>query len=149
MSVETTEKELLGLERAFWEALKRKDAKAATRLTDFPCIVTGPQGVASPDEQTFANMVKSEHYSIEHVYFGDGAKVRLLGDDVAIVAYNVREELTVDGKPVTLQAVDSSTWIRRNGQWRMAAAQDSLERIRALAPAVAYLSHDPPPVTLD
>lgn len=120
MSVETTEKELLGLERAFWEALKRKDAKAATRLTDFPCIVTGPQGVASLDELTFANMVKSEQYSIEHVYFGDGAKVRLLGDDVAIVAYNVREELTVDGKPVTRQATDSSTWIRRNGQWRCA-----------------------------
>jgi hypothetical protein len=76
MSVETTEKELLGLERAFWEALKRKDAKAATRLTDFPCIVTGPQGVASLDERTFANIVKSEQYSIEHVYFGDGAKVR-------------------------------------------------------------------------
>jgi N-acyl homoserine lactone hydrolase len=31
----------------------------------------------------------------------------------------------------------------------MAAAQDSLERIRALAPALAYLSHDPSPVTLD
>jgi N-acyl homoserine lactone hydrolase len=31
----------------------------------------------------------------------------------------------------------------------MAAAQDSLERIRALAPAVAHLSHDPLPVTLD
>jgi Domain of unknown function (DUF4440) len=120
MAVETTEKKLLGLERAFWDALKRKDAKAATRLTDFPCIVTGPQGVASLDELTFANMVMSAQYSIEHVSFGDDAKVRVLSDDVAIVAYNVREELTVDGQPVTLQAADSSTWIRRKGQWRCA-----------------------------
>jgi hypothetical protein len=88
MSVETTEKELLGLERAFWEALTRKDATAATRLTDFPCIVMAPQGLGSLDERTFANMVKRAPYSIEHVYFGDDAKVRLLGDDVAIVADN-------------------------------------------------------------
>jgi hypothetical protein len=107
MSVVTTEKELLGLDGAFWEALTRKDANAATRVTDFPCIMTGPQGVASLDEQTFANIMKSEQYSIEHVDFGDDAKVRLLGDDVAI-AYNVREQLTVDGKPVTLHAADSS-----------------------------------------
>jgi hypothetical protein len=126
MSVDTTEKELLGLERAFWEALTRKDATAATRLTDFPCIVTGPQGVGSLDEQTFANMVKRAPYSIEHVYFGDDAKVRVLGDDVAILAYNVREELTVDGKPVTLRAVDSSTWIRRNGQWRCALHTEAI-----------------------
>jgi hypothetical protein len=126
MAAETPEKELLGLERAFWEALTRRDAEAATRLTDFPCIVTGPQGVASLDEQTFANMVKSEQYSIEHVSFGDDAKVRVLSDDVAIVAYNVREELTVDGKPVTLQAADSSTWIRRHGQWRCALHTEAI-----------------------
>jgi hypothetical protein len=70
------------------EALTRKDATAATRLTDFPCIVIAPQGLGSLDERTFANMVKRAPYSIEHVYFGDDAKVRLLGDDVAIVADN-------------------------------------------------------------
>jgi hypothetical protein len=60
MAVETTEKKLLGLERAFWDALKRKDAKAATRLTDFPCIVTGPQGVASLDEQTLRPLAQHD-----------------------------------------------------------------------------------------
>jgi len=36
---------------------------------------------------------------------------------VAIVAYKVKEELTVDGKPVTLEAADASTWLRRGDSW--------------------------------
>ena len=43
--------------------------------------------------------------------------VKLLTDDVAVVAYKVREELMVDGKPLTLDASDTSTWVRRNGRW--------------------------------
>ncbi len=35
--------------------------------------------------------------------------------NAAVVAYQVREELTVDGKPVTLNASDLSTWVRRSG----------------------------------
>jgi hypothetical protein len=41
----------------------------------------------------------------------------MLGKDVAVVAYQVHEELTVEGKPVTLDAADSSTWVRRGGHW--------------------------------
>jgi len=29
----------------------------------------------------------------------------------------VRELLTVEGKPVTLEAADSSTWVLRDGNW--------------------------------
>jgi hypothetical protein len=52
--------------------------------------------------------------------------VRLLGDDVAIVAYQVHEELTVDGKPVTLDAADSSTWVRRDGRWLCALHTEAI-----------------------
>jgi hypothetical protein len=41
----------------------------------------------------------------------------MLADDVAIVAYKVTEDLTVQGKPVHLEAADSSTWVRRDGRW--------------------------------
>jgi hypothetical protein len=36
------------------------------------------------------------------------AQVRLLRDDVAVLVYNVHEELTVDGQPVTMDAASSS-----------------------------------------
>ena len=45
----SVEKELLELERRYWQALKDKDVEAAMRMTDDPCIVTGAQGVSGFD----------------------------------------------------------------------------------------------------
>ena len=39
----------------------------------------------------------------------------MLSDDIGIVAYKVHEDMTVDGKPLSLDAADASTWIKRNG----------------------------------
>jgi hypothetical protein len=41
----------------------------------------------------------------------------MFGPDVGIVAYAVRRSFTVDGKAVTFEAADSSTWIKQDGQW--------------------------------
>lgn len=49
-----------------------------------------------------------------------------LQDDVAIVAYTVHEELTVEGKPVKLDAADASTWVRRDGDWRCVLHTESI-----------------------
>jgi uncharacterized protein YndB with AHSA1/START domain len=38
------EQTLRDLEERFWEALKERDVETALALTDFPCIVAGPQG---------------------------------------------------------------------------------------------------------
>ena len=45
MSDIATEKELLELEREYWQAVKDRDVDAAMRLTDDPCIVAGASGV--------------------------------------------------------------------------------------------------------
>jgi hypothetical protein len=39
----------------------------------------------------------------------------------------VKEEMTVDGKPVTIDAADASTWVRRNGKWRCAMHAESIK----------------------
>ena len=52
--------------------------------------------------------------------------VRLLGDDVAVLAYKVKELLTVDGKSLTVEAADSSTWVRREGVWVCALHTEAL-----------------------
>jgi hypothetical protein len=65
-------------------------------------------------------------YTLNHSVLKDSAQVRLLQDDVAVVAYEVHEELTVDGKPVTLDAADSSTWVRRNGRWLCALHTEAI-----------------------
>jgi limonene-1,2-epoxide hydrolase len=126
MATQTIEAELLDLEKRFWQALKDRNVDAAVRLTDYPCIVTGAQGVGSIDQKTFAAMMKDAPYTIDRFEIKDGAEVRLVRDDVAIVAYQVHEELTVDGKPVSLDAADSSTWVRRDGRWLCASHTESV-----------------------
>lgn len=124
-TTQTIEQELLDLENRFWQAIKDKNVDAALELTDFPCIVAGSQGIGSIDQKTFAAMMKGANYTLHRFEIKDGAQVRLLRDDVAIIAYQVHEELTVDGKPVTFDASDLSTWVRRDGRWLCAAHTES------------------------
>ena len=109
-------KELLDLENEYWQALKEKDVDAAMRLTDDECIVTGAQGIERIDRQGLGDLLKSAPYTLHDFELKD-VEVRQLRDDVAVLAYNVHENLTVDGKPVKLDAADASTWVRRNGRW--------------------------------
>ncbi len=55
--------------------------------------------------------------TLDDFELNDDVKVRLLREDVAVLAYKVHEELTVDGKSVKLDASDTSTWVRRDGRW--------------------------------
>lgn len=109
--------ELLDLEKQFWEAMKERDSDTAMRLTADECILTGAQGVSSIKKQALGDMLQNAPYEL-HTYELKDPVVREIQDDIAILAYNVHEELTVDGKPVKLDAADSSTWIKRDGQWR-------------------------------
>jgi ketosteroid isomerase-like protein len=126
MATTTMERELLTLERAFWDAIKNRDVDEAMRMTDDQCIITGAQGVAVIDRKSFARMMEAAPYTLHHFEIADDAKVTQCHDDVAIVAYKVREKLTVDGKPVTLEAADASTWVRRNGRWLCALHTESI-----------------------
>jgi hypothetical protein len=71
-------------------------------------------------------MIDTAQWELRDFQLSDDAQVRKLSDDVAILAYNVHENLTVDGQPVSLDAADASTWVRRNGQWKCALHTESI-----------------------
>jgi uncharacterized protein (TIGR02246 family) len=126
MARKQLEKELLDLEKQYWQAIKEKDVEAAMRLTDEECIVTGAQGVGKINRQAMAAMVTNAPYVLHDFELKGDVQVRQIGDDVAILAYKVHEELTVDGKPVTLDAADASTWVRRDGRWLCALHTEAI-----------------------
>jgi ketosteroid isomerase-like protein len=119
------EAKLMDYEKQYWQAIKDRDVPAAMRLTDDPCIITGAQGVARITRTAFAGMLQAGGWTLHEVTLSD-MQLRLLGDDVAIIAYKVKELLTVDGKPLTVEAADSSTWVRREGQWMCALHTEAL-----------------------
>ncbi|HEY7627531.1 MAG TPA: nuclear transport factor 2 family protein [Ilumatobacteraceae bacterium] len=126
MTTTALEQDLLALERKYWQALKDKDVSTVAELTDFPCVVTGAQGVGRLDRSTYESMMNQASWEILDFEIGDDAQVRVLENDTAVVAYAVKERLSVDGKPVTFEAADSSTWVRRDGQWRCALHTESI-----------------------
>jgi ketosteroid isomerase-like protein len=119
--------ELLALEKRYWQAMKDQDVQTALDLTDDPCIVTGAQGVARIDRDRFGDVMQATNARIEDVYINPDVQVVPLGPDAAVLAYTVHERLTVDGKSVTIDAADASTWVRRGGRWRCAVHTESIQ----------------------
>lgn len=126
MASSKVENQLVELERQYWQALKDNDVAVVERLTDDPCIVTGAQGIGKLDRKSLVQMMKDATYTLDSFELDPDVHVRMLDDDVAIVAYKVHEELTVDGKSLALDASDSSTWVRRDGRWVCALHTEAL-----------------------
>jgi catechol 2,3-dioxygenase-like lactoylglutathione lyase family enzyme/ketosteroid isomerase-like protein len=121
------DREIIDLEHAYWRAIQECDLDAAMRLTDETCVVTGAQGFAAINREMFAQMLKSEKWQLNKCEILCDPVIHKPSADVAIIAYQVREEMTVDGKPLTLRAADSSMWIRRaESGWRCALHTESL-----------------------
>ena len=118
--------ELAELEHRYWNAIKDKDSEACNALNDERMVVTGPSGVATIDRETFAKMLQTDKWKLKSFSFTD-LRVEAIGADVAVVAYKVHEELDVEGKPVTLEAADSSVWVRRDGSWRCMVHTEALK----------------------
>src|SRR5688572_21668153 len=116
--------ELFALETQYWQALKHNDIDAMLRLTSDPCIVTGAQGVASLDRKTFREMSQNPIWQVKAFRISD-PKVQMIADDVAVLAYTVHEDMTVEGEPISLDCADASTWVRRNGSWQCALHTES------------------------
>ncbi|MEO7216870.1 MAG: nuclear transport factor 2 family protein [Gemmatimonadaceae bacterium] len=110
---------LLRLERKYWDAMVSKDVDTAVRLSDDPCIITGARGVSAITNEQYRKLTADGKWDL-HSYDMSDVQARMISEDVAIVAYKVREKLTVDGKPLTLESNDSSTWVRRDGSWKCA-----------------------------
>ncbi len=108
--------ELLALENRYWNAIKQKDAQVAASLSDDPCIVVGAQGVGEIDRRALARMLDAATYELKDFAL-ENVRIRRLGDDLVALAYEVNEDLTVDGENLSLKAFDLSIWTKRSGEW--------------------------------
>ena len=126
-SAQAQEQELMDVERRFWKAMQEKDAGTASELTDEQCVIVGAQGVSAIDAKTMGALTTEGKWELEQYSFDEQKRqIRFLTDDIAIVAYPVRERVIVDGQTLPIVANDSSVWVRRDGQWRCALHTESL-----------------------
>jgi ketosteroid isomerase-like protein len=122
----TVEREILGLENRYWKAIQNRDAETALSMTDDPCLVAGASGVSLVDRNTFSKMMKNASYTL-HDFELRKPEMRLLNDDVALLAYEVHEDMTVEGKRLSFEAAETSVWTRQDGKWVCALHTESLK----------------------
>jgi hypothetical protein len=77
------------------------------------------------DQQLFTTLMLNPEYSVRSVEIEERPEVRLLRDDVAIIAYQVQEQIANNGSSQVFEAADCSTWVRRDGKWRCAAHSET------------------------
>ncbi|MDF2476243.1 MAG: hypothetical protein K0S24_1726 [Sphingobacterium sp.] len=53
------ETEIIELEKEYWQAMEDRDFGTIKRLTRFPCLVAGKNGIRQVDETTFKTMFDS------------------------------------------------------------------------------------------
>ncbi len=127
MQTQSHDRELLDIERRFWDAMKTKDAQRAAQMTDDGCIIVGAQGVSAIDGKTMGKLTREGKWQLEQFAIDDkNTQVRFVADDVAIVAYRVTERVAIDGQTLAVEANDSSVWVRRDGEWLCALHTESL-----------------------
>jgi hypothetical protein len=122
----TNEQEILDLEHQFWDTMITRDVETAVKLTADPCIVAGAQGAAKIDHQMFREMMSHNSWVL-HKYEFKNPTVIFPNDDTAIISYEVHEDLTVEGKPLTMEAADTSVWVRKYGSWRCSLHTESVK----------------------
>lgn len=116
-NLEANQGELIALERQYWQAIKQGDLPAALRLTGFPCVVSGPQGVSTVDQATYESMMKKSTYRIDRFDLSE-LNVQFPARDVAIVAYRLDQSMTVEDEKLAMECACSSTWVRQGGEWK-------------------------------
>jgi len=126
MANTTVEADVLELERQYWQAMKDNDLDTILELTDEPGLVAGAQGVVVLDKALYTKMMDNPSWEIRDFHIGDDIEIRFLNEETAVVAYTIKEELIVDGESVTLNAADTSTWVRRKGRWLCAVHTESM-----------------------
>jgi hypothetical protein len=119
-----TRDEVIALEKSYWEAIKRKDGTRTAALSGKTSLVTGARGVTRIPKEKMGKMTEEGNWTLESYAFED-IEVSTPSPDVALIAYTVRQDVTMDGKSDSLRAADSSVWIRGVDGWECHAHSEA------------------------
>ena len=122
-----SDQELLTLERDYWDAVKDRDARTVGRLTAEECTIAGARGVSAVDSREMGKLIEAAtHKIIDYRIDPQTTRITHFSDDVVAIAYGIHEDLEVDGKPVQLDAYDTSVWKKDDTGWTCVLHTESI-----------------------
>ncbi len=117
-------REIEALESAFWQAIVDGDATAATALLTEPALMISGHGISRFDHAGYRKMADNAAFKLKSFEL---SKMDIVFPtlDMAIAAYHVSQSVEVEGKPLTMEANDSSTWVRLDVGWKCVSHTES------------------------
>lgn len=125
MSAKPSRDDIIALETSYWDAMKAKDGHRTAELSGQISIVSGPRGVMAIDKAKMGVMTEEGSWTLQDYAF-DEVQVSIPSDDVAIIAYTVKQTVTIDGKQREMEAADMSTWLRGKDGWQCHAHSETV-----------------------
>ena len=116
MATTTIEDEVILLESAYWQSMKDNDTAASLAMTYNPCVVTGAQGVMMLDHAAMEKMSEQKTWRLKD-YTINNMNVQALNDDAAVLGYTIKLDMDVEGKAISMDCAEGSTWVKQNGKW--------------------------------
>lgn len=120
-----TREEIIALEKAYWNAVMAKDGEKTAGLSGNPSIVAGPRGVMSIPREKMGKLTEADGWRLNKFDFDD-VEVSIPSPDVAVIAYTLSQNVTMNGKAQTMRAADCSTWVRGEDGWKCCAHTETI-----------------------
>jgi ketosteroid isomerase-like protein len=122
--MEQARRDIEQLENAFWKSLVDRDADAATAMLAPQALMVSSHGAMRFDPPQYAKMLQDPKHGLLDYTLSD-MDVLFPSEDVAIATYKANQTMAMDGKELTQDVVDSSTWVRMGGTWKCVAHTES------------------------
>jgi len=111
--------EIERLERAFWQSMLDGRPEVATGMLTEPALMVSGHGIHKFDHAGYTQMARDDRFKLVDYQLSD-MEVTCPSDAVAVATYRVKQTVEMDGQPHQTDVVDSSTWVKVDGQWRCA-----------------------------
>jgi len=118
-------RQIVELERSFWQSMVDDDADAAGAMIADECLITGPTGTLRSDPADYKRMAEQGDWELDRFEFSD-VEVIFPVEDTAIIAYKVHQTGTMKGQKMDLNCADSSTWVRAGDAWKCALHTETI-----------------------
>jgi len=118
------QKEIEGLERAFWDSMIAGIPEVATNMLTEPAVMVSSHGAMKFDHAAYTKMANDDKYKLVGYSISD-MDVLFPRKDVAIATYRAEQKMEMQGKPVQMDVYDTSTWVKVDGQWRCVTHTES------------------------
>jgi hypothetical protein len=117
-ATKVTQRELLDIEKQYWEATRTNDFSTMRLLTANTFVLVQGEGVAKFNGDAFVDMLREGGFRLLSYYIDESDVTFVsLNDTTAFLAYRVEQEYQLGGDPRKGSSVHSSVWLKQGDRW--------------------------------